>query len=399
MSTGRMRTKIRRKQTAKGVRWYVSILDEDGTEHARGGYATKRAATTAAAALLTDAERVGLVPTTTTTLADYLLGEWLSSSAVANLSVTTRDTYRTTIEKWIVPHIGGLPLQKARARDLDRLYKTLADHGGRGGRKLRGKTVRNVHVLLSKALGDAVRRGYLVANPVLAVDPPGRDDSVERAAWMPEDVRTFLEVASSDRLAGIWRLALATGLRRGELLGLTWDDLDLDEGTVRVQRQVLVRPRAVAGERRVFVRETTKTRRVRIVRFDPATAEGLRKWKAVQGVERLKMGPAWKTDGALGVEGAWVVTDGDGSVVQPDTILGRWRRLVKAAKVPAIPLHGARHSYATIALEAGVRLDVVSAQLGHSNVATTANVYAHISPAAAQEAAERIGKILEGGRA
>lgn len=399
MSAGRMRTKIRRKQTAKGVRWYVSILDEDDTEHARGGYSTKRAATTAAAAILTDAERIGLVPTTATTLAEYLLGEWLASSAVANLSVTTRDTYRTTIDKWVVPHIGSIQLQKVRARDLDRLYKALADHGGRDGRSLRGKTVRNVHVLLSKALGDAVRRGYLVANPVLAVDPPTRDDSVERAAWTPEQVRTFLEVAATDRLGGIWRLALATGLRRGELLGLTWDDLDLDEGTVRVQRQVLVRPRAVAGERRVFIRDTTKSRRIRIVRVDPATGDGLKRWKAAQSAERLEMGPAWKTDGGLGVNAAWVVTEADGSVVQPDTILGRWRRLVKTAKVPPIPLHGARHSYATIALEAGVRLDVVSAQLGHSNVATTANIYAHVSPAAAQEAADRIGKLLRGGSA
>jgi integrase len=296
-----------------------------------------------------------------------------------------------------VPHIGSVPLQKVRARHLDRLYKALADHGGRAGRKLRGKTVRNVHVLLSKALGDAVRRGYLVANPVLAVDPPARDDSVERAAWTPEQVRTFLDVAAVDPLAGICRLALATGLRRGELLGLTWDDLDLDEETVRVQRQVLVRPRAVASERRVFIRDTTKTRRIRIVRFDPATADGLKRWKAAQNAERLEMGPAWRTDGGLGVHAAWVVTEG-GSVVQPDTFLGRWRRLVKTAKVPAIPLHGARHSYATIALEAGVRLDVVSAQLGHSNVATTANIYAHVSPAAAQDAAERMGTILGGGR-
>ena len=129
--------------------------------------------------------------------------------------------------------------------------------------------------------------------------------------------------------------------------------------------------------------------------FDAATAEGLRKWKATQASERLLFGPAWRTGGGVGLDADWVVTEADGSIVQPDTMLGRWQRLVKTAKVPAIPLHGARHSYATLALEGGVRLDVVSTQLGHSSVATTADIYAHVSEAAAVEAAERIGGILD----
>jgi integrase len=100
-------------------------------------------------------------------------------------------------------------------------------------------------------------------------------------------------------------------------------------------------------------------------------------------MEHLSFGGAWKTDGGLGQEAPWIVTEPDGAVVNPETLLGRWRRLVKTAKVTPIPLHGARHSYATLALEAGVRLDIVSAQLGHSNVATTATIYAHISEVAA----------------
>ncbi len=251
--------------------------------------------------------------------------------------------------------------------------------------------MRNVHVLMSKALGDAVRRGHLVASPVAAVDPPARDDSVERTAWTREEVRTFLEVAGADRLHAIWRLALATGLRRGELLGLRWDDVD--DGAVQVARQVLLRP----DGRALYVRETTKNRRTRRVRFDEATGAALRQWKAEQAIERLAFGAPWRTDGGhrLATQGAWIVTEPNGYIVEPDTLLRRWKGLVRTAGVTPITLHGARHSYAELALAAGARLDVVSKQLGHSTVAITADVYGHPDDKALADAADLVGGVLD----
>jgi integrase len=105
-------------------------------------------------------------------------------------------------------------------------------------------------------------------------------------------------------------------------------------------------------------------------------------------------GPAWKTDGGLGVQAEWLVTEADGTVVHPDTLLGRWKRLVRLTDVPEIPLHGARHSYAELAFSSGVRLDVVSRALGHSSSAFTADQYSHDSDEAAAEAADRIGAVL-----
>lgn len=392
-----MRTKIRRKETRAGVRWYVSVVDEGAHEHAHGGYRTQKEAKAAAAALHTDSSRGRYVRPAKLTVGGYLLEEWLAARANADLSATTRDTDRTVIEAWIVPHIGEIPLQKLSARDLDGLYRALRERGGRGGRPLRGKSVRNVHVTLSKALGDAVRRGHLVVNPILAVDPPARDDSVERTAWTRDEVVRFLEVAETDRLGAIWRLALVTGLRRGELLGLQWPDLE--ETAIHVRRQVLVRPRTVQGTRRVYVRETLKNRRSRRVRIDDQTASALRRWKAEQNEDRLAFGPAWKADGGVGVESEWIVTEADGAVVHPDTLLGRWKRLVKVAGVTPIGLHGARHSFAEIALSSGVRLDVVSRTLGHASAAFTADQYAHDNDAAAAEAAEVIGRTLRTGGA
>ena len=120
-----MRTKIRRKETAHGVRWYVSTIDDDGREEAHGGHAKRTGATAAAAALVTDAARGRYVSPAKLTLSDYLLDEWLPSRETADLSETTRDTDRTVAEAWVIPWIGQVPLQKLSARDLDRLYREL----------------------------------------------------------------------------------------------------------------------------------------------------------------------------------------------------------------------------------------------------------------------------------
>jgi integrase len=390
------RTKIRRKQTKTGTRWYVALVHPDGSEDAHGGFRTRGEARDKAAEVLGDAKRNRYVQPDHLTVSAYLLGEWLPSRETANVSVNTRDVEAMIVSAWILPHIGDVPLQELTPRDIDGLYRTLRRRGGRGGKPLRGKSVRNAHGVLSRALKDAVRRGLLAVDPTAAVDPPAKDDSVERTAWTRDEVHRFLEVASRDRLAAIWRLAVATGARRGELLGIQWSDLDLETGAMTIARQVLVRPGAVHGEPRVYIRETTKTRRVRRVRFDAATAAALRRWKVAQDEERLAFGPAWKTHGGLGVEAAWVVTESDGAVVHPDTFGARFAALVKVAGVTAITLHAARHTYAELALGAGVRLDVVSRQLGHASISTTSDIYLHDSGEAAADAAVKLAEVLDG---
>jgi integrase len=382
-----MRGKIRHR----GQRWYVSIVGDDGAEHAHGGFRTK----SEARAKLTELLGGPYVAPDTLTVDGYLT-RWLATRDAADISPGTRDLERLMVRVYISPHIGAVPLQSLGTEHLSTLYATLSRSGGRGGRPLRGKSVRNVHGLLSKALGDARRwkpRPLLAVNPV--GEPPARDDSVERQAWTAEEVRRFLMVASEDRLAGVWRLALATGLRRGELLGLWWDDLDLEAREVRVQRQVLAPVTAPEVGRRLYIRETTKSRKARLVRFDEGTATALKAWKAAQGRERLAFGPAWRAMGGLGVQAPWVVTEPDGFVIHPDTLLRRWKALVKRVGVTPIPLHGARHSYATLALGAGVRLDIVSRQLGHASIGTTANIYGHDDRETALDAAEKVASVYD----
>jgi integrase len=386
-----MRAKIRKK----GSRWYLSVVDAAGQERAHGGFRTKKEAQARAAELVTDSRRGRYTAPEKLTVAEYLHG-WLEGRQAADISVGTRDLEALMVRAYIVPHIGRLPLREVGTKDLQRLYATLRERGGKGGRPLRGKSVRNCHGLLTKALGDAVRHEppLLAVNPTQSLDPPARDDSVERRAWTKEEARRFLEVAAGDRLGAIWRLALATGVRRGELLGLRWPDISPDADSITIRRQVLARSQRATTEQRVYVREQTKTRRHRKVRIDGYTAHAIGEWKVAQNKERLAFGPAWKKDGELGIEAPWVVTEPDGKVIHPETMRRRFQRLAREAGVPDIPLHGTRHSYAVLALGAGVRLDVVSRNLGHASISTTADIYAHDDEEAAAEAAERVAAVI-----
>ncbi|HXF37414.1 MAG TPA: site-specific integrase [Actinomycetota bacterium] len=383
-----MRGKIRRKDNA---RWYAAVVDDAGRERAIGGFRTRSAAREALRRYLADD-----VPPSGLTLEAYLR-RWLAAREVADLSPGTRQLERLIVEAYIVPHIGGVRLEDLGTEVLASFYATLAREGGRGRRPLRGKTVRNVHAVLRKALADATRwrpHALLARNPLDGLEPPRRDDSVERQAWTAEEVRRFLAAVADDRLAAIWRLALATGLRRGELLGLWWDDIRLEEREVRVRRQVLSK---VAGEGpRLYVRGTLKGRRERLVRFDEATAAALRAWRARQAEERLAFGPAYRSHGGLGIEAPWVITEPDGYVINPDTLLSRWKAACRRAGVREIPLHAARHTYAMLSLRAGVRLDLVSRQLGHASIGTTADVYGHDDPEAARQAAATLAALLDG---
>lgn len=340
------------------------------------------------------------------TFGDFVRDEWLPSRRNSSRTQSTKDWTENALGAWVLPHLGSVPIQSIEPADLDRLYEKLRSSGGRkvdkhpDGRPLSAKTVRNVHGLVSKVLGDAVKRKRIPLNPCAIMEPPDKGETDLRDAWTSEEVRTFLRIAAEDRLAAIWRLALQTGFRRGELVGLQWSDLDLDaEGpSVLVHRQVMVRGRKTDGPR-LYERPRTKSGKPRRVSIDAPTAAMLRSWKATQVADRLAFGPAWRTDGGdrLGIEAAWVVTEPDGSLVYPDTLFDRFVALCKRAGVRRIVLHSARHTYAELSLSNGIRPDVVSSNLGHrSGVGFTLDQYAHALPETHREAASIVGSVLDG---
>lgn len=220
-----------------------------------------------------------------------------------------------------------------------------------------------MHRVLSKAFGDAVREQRLPANPATWAKLPRRQPP-EMKTWTAEQAATFLGVAAADRLHAAWLLALACGLRRGELAGLRWIDVDLDRPTVSIVHQ-----RTVDAEWNVIVKEPKGTSR-RTIDLGPATAAALRRHRAQSAVERLLAGEAY-------VDSGLVFVQEDGTAYHPDRLTRMFRRVSADAGVPLIRLHDARHSCATLALAAGIHPKVVQQLLGHASWSTTMDLYTH----------------------
>jgi integrase len=204
-----------------------------------------------------------------------------------------------------------------------------------------------------------------------------------RTVWSPAQVQTFLQHAEGDRLAALFRVAVLHGLRRGELLGLRWQDLDLDAGTLAVRQQL----GWVASTPMVGPPKTGKSRRS--FKLDAGTVAVLRRHRREQREEQLRAGRAWE-----GQNWGLVFAEEDGTPLRPYTPLFALKRIARRAGVPGLTLHELRHTAATGMLAAGISPKIVSERLGHATVGMTLDLYGHVLLEHDQDAAERIGNIV-----
>ena len=201
--------------------------------------------------------------------------------------------------------------------------------------------------------------------------------------WTATDARLFLSAASDDRLYALWVLVLATGLRRGEIAGLRWEDIDFDGGVLAVRRsRTSVAYRVHEGEPK------TRSGR-RTVSLDARVCAVLTSHRRRQLEERLAWGAAWENSG-------YVFTAEDGQPLHPERIKVMFDKLVASAELPRIRFHDLRHTSATLALSAGIHPKVVSERLGHSNIAITLDLYSHVTPTLQAEAADKLGAVILG---
>ena len=263
--------------------------------------------------------------------------------------------------------------------DVKRWHGKLLESGRCDGRGLSVASVKLAHRILRRALADAVRWNLIVMNPAAATRVP-KGESKELTVWSAADARRFLDAVADDRLVGLWTLALHTGLRRGELAGLRWSDVDLDAGTLTVAQQ-----RTTANHQVVIT--TPKAKSQRQLLLAPATVTALRAHLNRQRQERLALGPAWTDSG-------YVFVDEAGVEYHPHRFTKTFEDAVKRTGVPTIRLHDTRHTMASLALEAGVHPKVVQEQLGHSAIAVTLDTYSHVPQAVKRDNADKIAGLF-----
>ncbi len=289
----------------------------------------------------------------------------------------------------IIPAIGRLPLVKLTPQRVQALYTALLDkERGRGGKGLSGTTVNHLHGSLHKALDAAVRLGLVARNVTELVDVP-RMAHHEIHPLTGEQACMLLETMEGERLEALYALALATGMRQGELLALHWRDVELDGrgGTGALSVRWNMRHRD-----QTFTFKQPKTRKSRRrISLAPEVVDVLRAHRARQLTERLKAGSAW-------VGEQWdnlVFSTEIGSPLAPDgAVRSTFTRLLRQAKLPRIRFHDLRHTCATLALAANVNPKLVSDMLGHSTVAITLDIYSHVLPDMQQDAAAAIAAML-----
>lgn len=307
------------------------------------------------------------------------LDEWLKLCAQRGLRPATIASYRTMIDLHVGGALGAAALANVSAQDLNELYGRLLRDGRRDGRGgLSARTVRYLHTLLNKAFADAVRIGHIPLNPGAVADPPSPRASRAPVfpVWSPAELAHFLQSAKRDRHYVAFHLAAATGLRRGELLGLRWCDVDAAAGELHVVQTVV----EVAHEVRISAPKTERSRR--LVALDLKTCELLARHCA-----------AAARDGELDDQGLLFCTEG-GEPIHPALFSYYFQRRVRLAGVRRIRFHDLRHTHATHALRAGIHPKVVSERLGHSTITITLDTYSHVLPSMQREAAEAVAALV-----
>jgi len=377
----RVRTDRDGKET---VRWYV-VLDlgfgSDGRRRQKwhGGFRTRREAEATRAKLVTEVNTGAYVVPGRTTLTEWIHDSWFPMTE-PRVKPTTFHSYKRNLELHVIPTLGQKRLQQLTPAMLTGLYGRLAqDTTERKG--LSAKTISYIHSTLHKVLSDAVDSGLLVKNVAATAKPPrpNRRATGGIQAWEPNELARFLEAVRETRLAAIWRLSAMTGMRRGEVLGLRWCDVDLDRARLSV-RQALV---AVGYE---VVHSTPKSHSARVIDLDAETVAQLRAHRRHQDEERAEWGVDYQDN---------KVAKENGEPIHPHTFSQAFERLIQKAGLPQIRLHDIRHTHATLALTAGVPVKVISERLGHESPAFTLKQYAHVIPGMQAEAAAQVASLVD----
>ena len=307
------------------------------------------------------------------------LDTWLETYVKYSVKPYTLDAYQRNCDNYIKPMLGKIRLAALNAPQIQRFYNGLLT-----GKELSPKTVRNIHGVLHKALEQAVKLGMIRSNPTNLCDLP----KVRRKEIHPmeqEEIAAFLKAIEGCKYELVYRVTLFTGMRQGEILGLTWDCVDFQHNALYVNKQ-LQKTKKVGGQ---YVLAPTKSGRSRMITVAPSVMDLLKKQKSQQAQMQLLAGQDWKNHWDL------VFTNEFGGNLSHFTVYKTFKEIVRSMGLDQERFHDLRHTFATLALQNGVDIKTVSSMLGHYDAGFTLRTYTHATRQKQDEAAETMGNFME----
>lgn len=308
------------------------------------------------------------------------LGEWLdiwTAEYLGSVKPRTVDGYKATVKTYIKPAIGAVQLEALVTHQIQRMLNDLQ----RRKKPLSAKTVRNVHGVLHKALQQAVDVGYLRENPSSACKLP-RSERPEIKPLDDDATKRFMQVIRGHRFESVYLVTLFTGMREGEVLGLSWDNVDMNRGIIHVVQQL---QRQADGQYHI---ETPKNGKPRTITPAPYVIELLQSQKVRQAKQRLRAGNLWEDRG-------FVFTDDVGHHLSPQTVYHNFKKLIADAGYPNTRFHDLRHSFAVASLQNGDDIKTVQENLGHYSAAFTLDVYGHVTEKMRLASADRMQRYID----
>ncbi|WP_342042830.1 site-specific integrase [Bacillus sp. OTU2372] len=314
------------------------------------------------------------------TLSEYL-DYWLENHAKPNTAHRTYENYQYMINLHLKPVLGPIKISKLQPSHLQEYYAQKLSNGKIDEGGLSAQSVKHHHRLIFKALKDAVKWQLIVRNVAEAVTPP-KTRKVEMQTWDNEQVKVFLNVSKDSPYYPIYLTAINTGMRRGEVLGLRWQDIDFDNNIVYV-RQSLQEVKNVG-----LTFKEPKSGKTRSISVTPSLIKELKKIYKQQLENKLLIGQGYK-DLDL------VFAQRNGKPIQPTEMARNYRKIVDLSGLPYIRFHDLRHTHATLLLKQGVHPKVVSERLGHSTIGITMDTYTHVLPNMQKEAALLLEQLIK----
>lgn len=316
------------------------------------------------------------------------LSEWLDAwfdTYLGNVKPRTLSVYKSDIDNHIKPAMGALRLEMINAQIIQSFYNSMQQPSKKHPNGLSPKTIKNIHGVLHKAFQQAVLIGYLRFNPTDACILP-RIEKKELKPFDEDDISNFLQALQGHPFQDLYIVALFTGMREGEVLGLTWDCVNFPLSSITINKQMQLHQEAGIAAYKLV---STKNGRPRSVTAPPFVMAALKRRKALQAQQKLMAGAAWSNPENL------VFTNDIGQHLTKPTVYRAFKQLAASIGRPDARFHDLRHSYAVAAIRSGDDIKTVQENLGHATAAFTLDVYGHVTDKMKQESANRMERFIQ----